>query len=74
MPTGAQVLELYRALTPDARGMNTCYWNLATAAGLSYYYQFCAHGRNDGDHIDRINVLVDIEQLTRNVELMLARS
>lgn len=73
MPEGARVLELYRALTVSAPGMNTCYWNLANAAGLVYYYQFCAHGRHEGDRsdADRVNIVVDVEKLRRNVELML---
>jgi hypothetical protein len=52
--------------------MNAHYWELATTAGLRYYYQFCAHGHNAGGDADRVNVVVDIDKLRRNVELMLA--
>jgi capsular polysaccharide biosynthesis protein len=75
MKPGCRVLELYRALTLGGPGMNTCYWNLCVAAGLSYYYQFCAHGRHEGpDHqdLDRINVIVDVGKLRQNLELMLS--
>ena len=52
--------------------MNACYWRLATASNLDYYYQWCAHGENRGPHIDRVDIRVDIETLKRNVEAMLA--
>jgi capsular polysaccharide biosynthesis protein len=74
MKPGGRVLELYRALAPGGPGMNTCYWNLSVAADLTYYYQFCAHGRHEGadpQDLDRVNVIVDIGKLCQNLELML---
>jgi capsular polysaccharide biosynthesis protein len=71
MPEGGRVLELYRALRHERDGMNACYWRLATASNLDYYYQWCAHGENRGPHIDRVDIRVDIEKLKRNVEAML---
>jgi capsular polysaccharide biosynthesis protein len=72
MPERGRVLELYRALASKQDGMNACYWRLATASNLDYYYQFCAHGENRGGDIDRIDIRVDVEKLKRNVEAMLA--
>jgi capsular polysaccharide biosynthesis protein len=72
MPPGGSVLELYRELTPEHGGMNVCYWQLASAAGLDYYYQFCRHGTNLRDGIDHVNIVVDIEKFQRNLDLMLA--
>ena len=75
MRPGNRVLELYRSLTPGGPGMNTCYWNLCVAAGLRYYYQFCAHGRHEGSDprdLDRVNVIVDIDKLRQNVEVMVS--
>jgi hypothetical protein len=73
MPEGARVLELYRALNPGRDMMNTCYWHLSSAVGLTYYYQFCKHGRQHRDDIDRIDVEVDLRLLEHNVQLMLER-
>jgi capsular polysaccharide biosynthesis protein len=72
MPEAGRVLELYRALASKQDGMNACYWRLATASNLDYYYQFCAHGENRGGDIDRVDIRVDIETLKRNVEAMLS--
>lgn len=72
MSSGASVLELYRELTPALPKMNITYWRLATAAGLRYHYQYCAHGPQMGPKIDDVDLTVDIEKLERNVELMLA--
>jgi capsular polysaccharide biosynthesis protein len=72
MPLGAQVLELYRELSPAGPVMNTSYWKLSRAAGLRYYYQFCAHGQNFGGDIDRVNIIVDVDRLRANIELMLS--
>ena len=72
MPEGSGVLELYRELAPQGDGMNACYWRLSTTASLDYYCQFCAHGENRGPDVDRTDVLVDIDELKRNVEGMLA--
>jgi capsular polysaccharide biosynthesis protein len=71
MPWGARVLELYRELSTSEPTMNPCYWKLCEAAGLQYYYQFCDHGRNEGDVSDHVNVIVDVDKLERNVTLML---
>jgi capsular polysaccharide biosynthesis protein len=73
MPPGARVLELFRRLTPESPLTNPCYWHLATASGLEYRYQFCAHGQNNaGQDIDRVNIVVDLDRLRHNVEALLA--
>ena len=72
MREGGRVLELYRALGSRQDGMNACYWRLSTASKLDYYYQFCAHMENRGEHVDRVDIRVDIEKLKTNVEAMLS--
>jgi capsular polysaccharide biosynthesis protein len=71
MPAGAKVLELYRNLTDEASWMNTCYYNLVTASGLGYYYQFCKHGANFGANLDKVNIIVDIQKLKKNIQLIM---
>lgn len=71
MPKGAKVLELYRAINKVNSWMNTCYWNLATASGLDYYYQFCEHGKCFDTSIDNTNIIVDVPTLEMNIKLML---
>jgi capsular polysaccharide biosynthesis protein len=70
MSPGSRVLELYRELSPALPLMNIDYWNLASAAGLRYYYQFCEHGPRQGPKIDDVDLHVDIAKLSRNLSLM----
>ena len=71
MPKGGKVLELYRSLVDDNPWMNTCYWNLVTASGLDYYYQFCGRGANYDASADNTNIIVNIPKLEENIRLML---
>jgi capsular polysaccharide biosynthesis protein len=71
MPQGGKVLELYRSLVNDNPWMNTCYWNLVTASGLDYYYQFCERGTNSDASADNTNIIIDIPKLEENIKLML---
>src|ERR1700722_7086447 len=71
MPAGSKVLELYRSLSDGDTWMNTCYYNLITASGLDYYYQFCKHGANADTNIDKVNIIVDIPLLEKNLQLMI---
>ena len=71
MPKGAKVLELYRSIKKGDPWMNTCYWNLVTASGLDYYYQFCEHGKCYDTSIDNTNIIVDIPTFERNIKSML---
>jgi len=73
MPQGGKVLELYRSLTEGDTWMNICYYNLVTASGLGYYYQFCKHGANADNNIDKVNIIVDIPLLEKNLKLMLTK-
>jgi len=73
MPKGGKVLELYRSIKYVNPWMNTCYWNLTTASGLDYYYQFCEHGSNSDISADNTNIIVDIPALERNLKLMFGR-
>jgi len=73
MPKGAKVLELYRSLKYFNGWMNTCYWNLVTASGLDYYYQFCEHGSNSNVSVDNTNIAVDIPLLEKNIKIMLGK-
>ncbi|MDT5157492.1 MAG: hypothetical protein QOH51_1849 [Acidobacteriota bacterium] len=65
MPAGGRVLELRRR---DERERN-CFFNLAAAAQLSYYYQPC-DPESPGD-VHAGNLLVDTRALRENLALML---
>lgn len=71
MPAGGKVLELYRSIKYANPWMNTCYWNLITANGLDYYYQFCEHGANFDSSADNTNIIVDIPKLEENIKMMM---
>ena len=73
MPEGGKVLELYRSIKYVNPWMNTCYWNLTTASGLDYYYQFCEHGSNIDVSADNTNIIVDIAKLQTNLNLMFGK-
>lgn len=72
MSPGTAVLELYRELTDTDPWMNVDYWNLASAAGVRYHYQFCRATSRTGPRADDLDLTVDTAKLRRNVELMLA--
>jgi hypothetical protein len=59
MNEGAKVLELIRSSAP-----NFCYWALANAAKVDYYYQLCEVKVND-------HLLVDIELFKANINKIL---
>lgn len=67
MQAGASVLEL--RLEND--GSNNCYFSLASALELKYYYQTCA-GENPDESSHMANLIVDIERLRQNLTQMLA--
>ncbi len=71
MPAGGKVLELYRSLAEGGTWMNTCYYNLVTASGLGYYYQFCKHSAQANANTDKVNIIVDIPMLEKNLQLMI---
>ena len=49
--------------------MDKCYFNLANAMDLQYYYQFCESNNNSNDYHNS-NLLVDMIQLRKNLELI----
>jgi capsular polysaccharide biosynthesis protein len=63
MNPGANVLELRHR----ADKTNNCYFSLASAAGLNYFYQTCEPAVA-GEDPHTADLLVDIETLKRNVE------
>lgn len=65
MASGAGILELRHAT--DA--INNCYFTLASALNLNYFYQSCQP--EDAADPHTANLLVDIETLKKNIELML---
>lgn len=69
MQTGGSILELRRA--GDSR--NNCYFSLASALSLKYYYQLCCPESREKIE-DSTNILVDTELFKKNIQLMLAES
>ncbi len=67
MNPGAGVLELRH----HADQTNNCYFSLASAAGLNYYYQTCQPAVA-GEDPHTADLLVDIETLERNVKEILS--
>ena len=67
LPERSSVFELRRF------GDSTCncYFILASALGLKFYYQLCQAEQRDGDG-DAPDVLVDLKRFGENLELMLA--
>jgi capsular polysaccharide biosynthesis protein len=58
------VLELRK----ESDGNNNCYFALANALDLKYYYQFCKMKKgNPGDEAD---IVVDLNTLERNIDLI----
>ena len=69
IPEGARVLEL-RHCTDD---INNCYFTLASALNLEYYYQTCEPAAaNEDPHL--ADLIVDVGQLRKNLGLLLERN
>lgn len=68
MGAGASVLEL-RHRTDR---INNCYFTMAAALGLNYFYQTC-EAETLGEDAHTANLRVDVAALRENVELMLGR-
>jgi capsular polysaccharide biosynthesis protein len=66
MKAGGSVLEMRQR--GDA--FNNCYFSLASALELKYFYQLC-RSQNPGEDAHTANLLVDAKRLRENVELML---
>ncbi len=71
MESGTCVLELRKE--DDCN--NNCYFSLASALDLEYFYQTCACENNDLDgHMANVaSLIVDLQRLRENVVLMLNR-
>lgn len=66
MPEGTRVLELRR----EGERERNCFFNLASATRLGYYYQSCPQEHPE-DPVHTANVIVDVEALRKNLALML---
>lgn len=67
VPAGGSILELRKK--GDAH--NNCYYSLACASGLYYYYQTCDYiDKRAGNYFD---LKVDLDLLEKNVNLMLKK-
>lgn len=66
MPKGRNVLELRH----QADDINNCYFTLASALELNYFYQTCRPA-NDGPTPHTADLIVDPEQLNANLKLIL---
>jgi capsular polysaccharide biosynthesis protein len=67
MRPGGSVLELRQ----NGDALNNCYFSLASASGLEYFYQLC-RSKNPGEDAHTADLIVDCRLLRKNVELMLA--
>ena len=67
MSSGGSVLELRQ----NGDALNNCYFSLASALGLEYFYQLC-RSESPGEDAHTANLIVDCRLLRKNVELMLA--
>lgn len=68
MPAGGRVLELRKA----GDSHNNCYFALASAVGLEYWYQLCDAQTPDEDAYSA-DLVVDTEKLKKNIDLMCGR-
>ncbi len=66
MSPGASVLELRHATDR----INNCYFTMASALNLNYFYQSCEPANRDEDP-HSADLKVDVEALRRNLDLML---
>ncbi len=67
MKSGSSVLELRKS--EDTH--NNCYFSLASALHLKYFYQLC-HSVNPDEDVHTANLIVDCQRLRKNIEQMLA--
>lgn len=67
MKSGGSVLELRR----EGDAHNNCYFALASALGVKYFYQLC-DSENPDEDAHTANLIVDEQKLRRTVEQMLS--
>lgn len=65
MPDKSHMLEFRKV----GDNVNNCYFNMASALGIAYYYQLCVAPRDEDAHLADLHV--DTEVLRKNLELML---
>ena len=65
--TGAKVLEF----SLENQTMDKCYFNLAHAMGVHYYYQFCKPASADADYFSA-DVMVDLALLEKNIQALIS--
>jgi capsular polysaccharide biosynthesis protein len=68
MASGGSVLEFRK----KADAKNNCYFSLASALGLDYFYQTCSSDTPEEDP-NTADIIVDVSALERNLDLMLGR-
>ena len=66
MRSGSSVLELRK----EGDAKNNCFFSLASALNLNYFYQTC-RAQNDSEVAHTANLIVDLTKLRQTVELML---
>jgi len=66
MKSGSSVLELRQS----GDTQNNCYFSLASALHLKYFYQLC-HSENPDEDTYTGNLIVDCQRLRKNIEQML---
>ncbi len=59
-------------LTATDENKNLCYFSLANALDIHYYYQFC-NKLDERDNVQNADVVVDITLLSENLQLMLKK-
>ena len=67
MKSGSSVLELRQS----GDSHNNCYFSLASALYLKYYYQLC-HSENPDEDAHTADLIVDCRRLRKNIEQILA--
>ncbi len=63
MPSGAVIIELH----PDTVRYNSCFYHLASALGLEYYYNF---EETDDPNPQQANLTVDLERFSKMLDLI----
>lgn len=66
MPEGASVLELRK----EGHAYELCYFGMASALGLRYFYQPCAPVRPDEEGMHAVDLRVDAQALAANLRRM----
>ena len=71
MNEDAHILELHKKVTNSSDWHSLAYWYMSEALGYSYFQQVCDPINTEGHFFDT-NLVVNIQQLEKNIRLMLA--